>query len=88
LPEATADWVREAPFVRDESAVTIPADVAAVLGETTTRLLRQMLRLDLQPAYQDDAARIYGMNLSGWNITWSPQAGNIVTVIAATTLTP
>jgi tRNA (adenine37-N6)-methyltransferase len=88
LPEATADWVREAPFVRDESAVTIPADVAAVLGETTTRLLRQMLRLDLQPAYQDDAARVYGMNLSGWNITWSPQDDNIVTVIAATTLTP
>lgn len=83
LPDATADWVREAPFVRDESAVTIPPAVAAELGETTSKLLRQMLRLDLQPAYQDDPARTYGMTLTGWNITWRAQPENGVLVLAA-----
>jgi tRNA (adenine37-N6)-methyltransferase len=83
LPDATADWVREAPFVRDEAAVTIPAGIAAALGESTARLLRQMLRLDLQPAYQDDPARTYGMALAGWNITWRPQADNRVEVLVA-----
>lgn len=88
LPDARADWVREAPFARDEDAVAIPSDVAATLGEATTRLLRQMLRLDLQPAYQDDAARTYGMTLADWNITWRPQTGNAVAVLGATRLTP
>lgn len=87
LPDATADWVREAPWVRDESAVMIPDNVTAAVGETTARLLRQMLRLDLQPAYQDDPARTYGMTLAGWNIVWRPEAGNTVTVLGATRLT-
>jgi len=83
LPDARADWVREAPFARDESAVTIPADIAGALGESTTRLLRQMLRLDLHPAYQTDPDRTYGMTLAGWNILWRTQAGNTVTVVEA-----
>jgi len=83
LPDAKADWVREAPFVRDENAVSIPADVAAALGEPTARLLRQMLRLDLQPAYQDDPTRTYGMALAGWNIIWRALPDNGVEVMEA-----
>lgn len=83
LPDAKADWVREAPFARDESAVTIPADIATALGEPTALLLRQMLRLDLQPAYQDTPDRIYGMTLAGWNISWRALPGNGVSVLEA-----
>lgn len=83
LPDAKADWVREAPFVRGEEAVMIPVEVAAKVGETTTRLLRQMLRLDLQPAYQDEAGRMYGMTLAGWNITWRPLVDGGVEVVEA-----
>lgn len=83
LPDARADWVREAPFVRDENAVTIPEEIAAVLGEPTTRLLRQMLRLDLQPAYLEDPARSYGMTLAGWNIVWRARPDGGVAVLEA-----
>jgi tRNA-Thr(GGU) m(6)t(6)A37 methyltransferase TsaA len=84
LPDAKADWVREAPFVREADAVMIPAMIAEVLGEATTQLLRQMLRLDLQPAYQDEAGRTYGMTLAGWNITWRVMADGSVEVLEAT----
>jgi tRNA-Thr(GGU) m(6)t(6)A37 methyltransferase TsaA len=83
LPHATADWVREAPFVRDEESVLIPAEVATLLDAATLRLLRQMLRLDLQPAYQAHLERTYGMTLSGWNIIWRPLPENRVVVVAA-----
>lgn len=83
LPDARADWVREAPFARAESAVVIPAEIAAALGEPTTRLLRQMLRLDLQPAYQEDPSRSYGMTLAGWNIVWRPLPDGGVAVFEA-----
>ena len=84
LPDAKADWVREAPFVRGEEAVRIPADVAAMVGEGTVRLLRQMLRLDLQPAYQEgETGRVYGMTLAGWNITWRAVEGGGVEVLEA-----
>lgn len=85
LTDAKADWVREAPFVREAEAVGIPEAIEAKLGESTARLLRQMLRLDLQPAYQDgEYGRTYGMTLAGWNITWRAVAGGGVEVIGAT----
>ncbi|MET0262930.1 MAG: tRNA (N6-threonylcarbamoyladenosine(37)-N6)-methyltransferase TrmO [Rariglobus sp.] len=84
--DATSDWASHTPFAREESAVLIPAEVAGALGETTTRLLRQMLRLDLQPAYQADPDRIYGMALAGWNINWRASEENTVAVIDAARL--
>ena len=87
LPQATADWAPGTPFVRDERAVTIPPKVVDLLDEATLALLRQMLRLDLQPAYQHDPGRTYGMALAGWNIEWRPEAGNTVLVLDATRLT-
>ena len=86
LPQATADWAPGTPFVRDETAVAIPADVVAVLDEATLGLLRQMLRLDLQPAYQNDPGRTYGMTLAGWNIEWRALPGNGVAVVGVTRL--
>ncbi|HEY9250239.1 MAG TPA: tRNA (N6-threonylcarbamoyladenosine(37)-N6)-methyltransferase TrmO [Rariglobus sp.] len=87
-PDATSDWAAGTPFARDEAAVQIPAEVAAGLGEPTVRLLRQVLRLDLQPAYQDDPGRTYGMALAGWNILWRARPGNAVEVVGATPLPP
>lgn len=83
LPEATSDWSTGTPFAREESAVSIPLALAAELGDATVRLLRQVLRLDLQPAYQDEPERIYGMMLAGWNITWRALPDNRVEVMEA-----
>jgi tRNA (adenine37-N6)-methyltransferase len=87
-PEATSDWSTGTPFAREETAVRIPAEIADALGESTVRLLRQVLRLDLQPAYQDEPDRIYGMSLAGWNITWRALPENALVVVGATRLAP
>lgn len=83
IPEATSDWSTGTPFAREETAVRIPREIADAIGETTVRLLCQVLRLDLQPAYQDEPGRIYGMTLAGWNISWRALPDNRVEVIEA-----
>ena len=69
-PQAAADWAQAAPFACDAEAVTIPAEFAEKLGVATTALIRQILRLELRPAFHDDATRTYGMTIAGWNIRW------------------
>lgn len=69
-PQATADWAAAAPFVRAAEAVVIPQDLAQQMGGETTALVRQLLRLELQPAYHADASRLYGMTVAGWNVRW------------------
>ncbi|MBI5767481.1 MAG: tRNA (N6-threonylcarbamoyladenosine(37)-N6)-methyltransferase TrmO [Verrucomicrobia bacterium] len=69
-PQATADWAQAAPFAHPAEAVVIPPEMAEKLGAATTLLVRQVLRLDLPPAYQADPARTYGMTIAGWNIRW------------------
>jgi tRNA-Thr(GGU) m(6)t(6)A37 methyltransferase TsaA len=86
LPGATSDWSTGTPFAREETAVRITHEIAGALGETTVRLLRQVLRLDLQPAYQDEPGRIYGMTLAGWNISWRALPDGGVEVISVTRL--
>jgi tRNA (adenine37-N6)-methyltransferase len=70
VPEATADWAQVAPFARESAAVILAPEWVALIGEPTAALVRQILRLDLQPAYQADPTRTYGMTLAGWNIRW------------------
>jgi tRNA (adenine37-N6)-methyltransferase len=70
LPDAAADWANATPPLAPIEAVAIPPEVAEQLGPKTTALVREVLRLDLQPAYQDEAARIHGMAIAGWNIRW------------------
>jgi len=72
-PQATADWAQAAPIACDADAVTIPFEFAERLGATTAALVRQILRLELRPAYQAESARAYGMTIAGWNVRW--QAG-------------
>ena len=79
-PEATADWAQSAPFAREAGVVNIPVEFETALGPATTTLVRQILRLDLQPAYQNDPERTYGMSIAGWNIRWRAGPGECIEV--------
>ncbi len=56
---------------------------ASEAGLGTRALFRHLLQLDLQPAYQREDGREYGMTVAGWNIRWR-SAGERIEVIAAT----
>ena len=81
-PDARADWAQLAPFACAPEAVVIPAAFAEKLGDATTALVRQILRLDLQPAYHDETDRTYGMTVAGWNIRWRAGPGHAQEVCA------
>lgn len=70
LQDARADWANSPPPVSEAAAVTIAPEFAAQLGDATMQLLREILRLELAPAYQDDPNRVYGLMVAGWNIRW------------------
>jgi tRNA-Thr(GGU) m(6)t(6)A37 methyltransferase TsaA len=70
VPEARSDWAPTAPGTVEDPPVIIPESMAARMGEPTTRLVRQLLRLQLQPAYHETESRTYGMTVSGWNVRW------------------
>lgn len=70
VPDAQADWAQAAPPRIDPRGVIIPAEFAARMGPAVTELVRELLRLDLPPAYQDERERSYGLTVAGWNIRW------------------
>jgi tRNA-Thr(GGU) m(6)t(6)A37 methyltransferase TsaA len=70
LPDARADWAGSPPPVSEAARVVIATEFAEQLGEEITRLVQEVLRLELAPAYQDGAMRTYGVALAGWNIRW------------------
>ena len=89
LPEARAEWAGAAPDQRAAERVHIPAALeekilnhGATGGPAVLALIRNLLRLDLQPAYQDDPDRTYGATIAGWNIRWC-YAGETVELFAA-----
>ena len=82
VPEAAADWARSAPPARSADAVVIAPELAAQLGPETTRLVREVLRLDLAPAYHEETTRTYGLALAGWNIRWRVTADGTLEVCA------
>jgi tRNA-Thr(GGU) m(6)t(6)A37 methyltransferase TsaA len=70
-PNARSDWAKDAPAVRATRDVVLSPEVAAKLPENVVTLVRQLLALDLQPAYQTpEAGRTYGMAIAGWNVRW------------------
>jgi len=77
VPDARADWADEPPERREAEGVKIPTELAARLGPERTALVRELLRLELRPAYQDAGERTYGMTVAGWNVRWrtSPAGG-------------
>ena len=77
-PEARSDWAKEAPARRAPESVVLPPDLAASLPPAVQTLVRDLLALNLQPAYQaESAGRIYGMAVAGWNVRWrqTPDGG-------------
>jgi tRNA-Thr(GGU) m(6)t(6)A37 methyltransferase TsaA len=81
-PQARADWAQAAPPARAAEQILIAPQIAARLPEGVLTLVRQLLALDLQPAYKEaDASRIYGMTVAGWNVRWR-QLGATVEVVA------
>lgn len=70
VADAKADWAPQPPSAADDQKVIIPSALAQQLGEPTARLVRQLLRLQLQPAYHEPESRTYGMTVSGWNVRW------------------
>jgi tRNA-Thr(GGU) m(6)t(6)A37 methyltransferase TsaA len=74
IPDARADWANSPPPVNEAARVVIPAEFEERLGPETTRLTREVLRLEIVPAYHDEGDRSYGLALSGWNIRWRMSA--------------
>lgn len=88
--EATADWAPAAPAVRPAPEIEIPPDCERQLGAEAAALVRALLRLELQPAYQDSGGRTYGMTVAGWNVRWRarPEGGIAVCAVARAALPP
>jgi tRNA (adenine37-N6)-methyltransferase len=74
---ARADWAGAPPPLREADTVMIPPEFALRLGAETTRLLREILRLEIAPAYQDEPGRVYGLSLAGWNVRWRQTANGL-----------
>lgn len=84
LLDARADWAGAAPPVRGTEQIIIPPEIVATLPLEVLALARQLLALDLQPAYQAaEAGRVYGMSVAGWNLRWR-HIGASVEVVEAT----
>lgn len=72
-PEARADWAGSAPTLRPAERIVVSEEIAARLPPEVLTLARQLLALELQPAYQAGGAaegRVYGMTVAGWNLRW------------------
>jgi tRNA (adenine37-N6)-methyltransferase len=80
--DARSDWAKDAPAIRAASDVVIPPEIAAQLPPDVTKLVQQLLTLNLQPAYQAaEEGRVYGMSVAGWNVRWRTLPGAKVEVI-------
>jgi len=83
--DARADWAGAAPTTRSPEQIIIAPDISASLPCEVLTLARQLLALDLQPAYQTGAVfegRVYGMEIAGWNIRFRHTADTVVIVEA------
>lgn len=78
-PEARADWAGEPPPRRAADSIDIPEKFADLLGPSLP-LVRDLLQLELRPAYQNDPDRTYGMTVAGWNIRWRHHADQLAVV--------
>jgi tRNA-Thr(GGU) m(6)t(6)A37 methyltransferase TsaA len=83
-PDARSDWAKDAPAVRSAADVVIAPEIAAQLPQDVIALVRQLLALDLRPAYQaQEDGRIYGMAVAGWNVRWRATADGKIEVVEA-----
>lgn len=90
-PEARADWAGSAPARRTPEQVALAPELAARIPPEVLTLARQVLTLDLQPAYQRGeaaAGRTYGVTLAGWNLRWRTAADDGIEIVAAEPVRP
>jgi tRNA (adenine37-N6)-methyltransferase len=80
---ARADWALAAPPLRPEDSVVIPSAIADRLGAESATLVRQLLRLELSPAYQEVGERTYGATVAGWNVRWRHRDDDTIEVVSA-----
>ncbi len=83
-PDARSDWAKVAPSMRGAADVVIPPEIAGQLSEPVITLVRQLLTMNLQPAYQPpEAGRVYGMSVAGWNVRWKSTIEGKIEVVEA-----
>lgn len=86
-PDARSDWAKDAPALRSAAEIIVPPEIVTRLPDTVLTLVRQLLALNLQPAYQPpETGRIYGMAVAGWNVRWRPTADGKIEVVEASPL--
>ena len=83
LTDARADWANSPPPISEAADVIIAPEHVEQLGEKTTRLIREVLRLELAPAYQEaeNQNRVYGLAIAGWNVRWRIGDGGVRVVL-------
>jgi tRNA-Thr(GGU) m(6)t(6)A37 methyltransferase TsaA len=81
VPDARAEWAEGPPERREAEGISLPAEFAARLGPERLALVRELLRLEVRPAYQAADERTYGMTVSGWNIRWRATANGGLAVV-------
>jgi tRNA-Thr(GGU) m(6)t(6)A37 methyltransferase TsaA len=70
VPEAVSGFADEAP-----TRIPVIWEVAVDLPEETRRLIGDSLSLQPQPAYHDDAERLYATEIDGWRVRWIVREG-------------
>jgi len=81
VPDARAEWAEGPPERREAEGISLPAEFAARLGPERLALVRELLRLEVRPAYQAADERTYGMTVAGWNIRWRATANGGLAVV-------
>lgn len=82
--DATAGWAGDAPARLPESAVVVPDPIRSRIlagddGDAALRLIVNLLRFALQPAYHEPGeGRYYGMTVAGWNVRWKHDGARAV----------
>jgi tRNA-Thr(GGU) m(6)t(6)A37 methyltransferase TsaA len=73
VPDAVSGFADEAP-----SRIAVRWECQAGLSAETRRLISDSLSLQPQPAYHDDADRVYVTEIDGWRVKWIVGDGEAV----------
>jgi tRNA-Thr(GGU) m(6)t(6)A37 methyltransferase TsaA len=73
VPDAVSGFANEAP-----SRIAVRWECQAELSAETRGLISDSLSLQPQPAYHDDADRVYATEIDGWRVKWIVGDGGAV----------
>ena len=83
VSDARAEWAEGAPERRAAEDIAVPEELAVRLGPERMALVRELLRLEVRPAYRAADERTYGMTVAGWNVRWRATADGGLAVVEA-----